>query len=96
MCTLPSVRYHIIFVFRSKSCETAMTAAMQNSPNTTFTKIALGFLVLCVYWLEFNKCFGLVLLLAVPAIVYINLAEPIIRVTRYCLERHPHSVPSVW
>ena len=71
------------------SCHAAITAAIQNSPNTTFTKITLGFLVLCFYLLEFYKCFSLALLLAVPLIVYINLAEPIIRVTRYCLERHP-------
>ena len=65
---------------------------MQNGPNTTFTNIALGLVVLCFYWLEFYKCFSLVLLLAVPTIVYINLVEPIIRVTRYCLERHPPTV----
>ena len=53
----------------------------KNSPKTTFTKITVGFLVLCSYWLEFYKCFSLGLLLAVPTIVYINLAESIIRVT---------------
>ena len=64
--------------------------------DTKFYEKCSRFLVLCFYWLEFYKCFGLVLLLAVPTIVYINLVEAIIRVTRYCLERHPHSVPSAW
>ena len=59
----------------------------QNVSIQTFTKIALGILVSCFYWLEFYKCFNLVLILAVPLIAHINLAEPIIRVTRHCLER---------
>ena len=81
--------------FEISYCDGALIAAMQKSPNTTFTKITLGFLVLCFYSLEFYKCFSLVLLLAAPTIVYINLAEPNIKVTRYCLERQPHNFPSV-
>ena len=69
-----------------------MIAAMRNIPNATFTKIKLGFLVLCFDWLEFYKCFSFVLLLAVPLIIFINLVEPIIRVSKYCLERHPPTV----
>ena len=93
------VRYSsLLFAWRPSStfmssichnCDADMIAAIQYSPNTTFTKITLGFLVLRFYWLELYKCFSLVLLVAVPLITYIHLVEPIIRVTKYCLERHP-------
>ena len=36
---------------------------------------------------------GSTVLLAVPLIVYISLVEPIIRATRYFLERHPRVFP---
>ena len=72
----------------STNFDAAMTAAKQNSSDTTFTNTILGLLVLCFYWIEFYKCFNLVLLLAVPLLVYINLVEPIVRVTRYFPERH--------
>ena len=40
------------------------------------------------FWLEFYKCFNLVLLLAVPTVVNIKLIESIIRITRCGLGRH--------
>ena len=51
-------------------------------------KITLVF-SLFFYWLEFNKFLSLALLLPVPRIVYINLVELIITVSRYWAERHP-------
>ena len=42
------------------------------------------------------QIFSVVLPLAKPVIVYVSLVKAIIRFTRYCLERHPHSVLSAW
>ena len=44
--------------------------------DTNFYEKYCRFLLISFYWLEFHKCFNLVLLLAVLLIVYINLAEP--------------------
>ena len=73
---------NFIFVMQPwlQQCKIVQIRLLQNT---------LRFLGLCVYWFECYKCFSLLLLLAVPLIVYINLVEPIIKVTRYCLERHP-------
>ena len=65
-----------------------MSAATRNSSKTTFTKNAIVFLVLCFYYSPFYKCFNLMLLLTVSLLAYIDFVEAIIRVTRYCLERH--------
>lgn len=69
-------------------CDSAMNAAMKNSSNTIFTKQYLNLLIACFYWLELCNCFGRVIILSVPSIVYINLVKPIIRFTRYSLEEH--------
>ena len=70
------------FVPHWKKCQQCITCF-----DTNFYEKYSRFLLLSLYWLEFYKCFSLVSLLSVSLIVYMTLAEPIIRVTRYCLER---------
>ena len=73
----------VVLLPRLQPCKIVQTQRLQK-----YTR----FLVLCFYWIEFYNCFNLVLLLAVPFLVYINLVDPIIRATRYCLERRTPTV----
>ena len=59
-----------------------MCTALKNVSNIKIFRYKLlqkyaKFLVLRFYWFGFDMYFDLVQLLAVPTIVYINLAEPI-------------------
>ena len=64
-------------------------SAMQKMNRYKLFQKYTRFLVLRFYGLGFEKYFDLVLLIPVPLIACINLVEPIIRITRCCLERQP-------